>query len=231
MLFDLRGAGRRRTVKMVYLALAFLMFAGFVGFSVGSNVSGGIIDAITQGSQSGSSDTTLKRFQDRVKQAQQQARQNPQDAAAWATLARAHFQLAGLGDNYDTTRNTFTASGRAELRRSATAWQRYLALKPKRPATTVAGVMVQVYSALGDFPHAVQAQEIVTEARPKATTFAQLAVYAYQAGQTRKGDLATQKALDLAPRDQRSALKTQLSQAKSAAAAVASPTPTPSPGK
>src|SRR3954454_3642099 len=145
MLFDLRGAGRRRAVKMVYLALAFLMFAGFVGFSVGSNVSGGIIDAITQRNQSGSSATTLKRFQARVNRAQQQARENPKDAAAWATLARAHFQLAGLGDNYDTTQNTFTASGRAELRRSSAAWQRYLTLHPERPDATVAGVMVQVY--------------------------------------------------------------------------------------
>ena len=44
MLFDLRSAGRRRTVKGVYLGLALLMFVGFVGFSVGSSgLSGGIV--------------------------------------------------------------------------------------------------------------------------------------------------------------------------------------------
>ena len=30
MLFDLRGRGRRRTVKIVYITLAFLMVGGLV---------------------------------------------------------------------------------------------------------------------------------------------------------------------------------------------------------
>ena len=80
---------------------------------------------------------------------------------------------------------------------------------------------------------AAKAQEIITEARPSATTFATLAIYAYQAGQTRKGDLARQQALDLAEKDERNILKDQLDQAKQAAAAQqiqqnASPTATPS---
>ena len=60
MLFDLRSAGRRRTVKGVYLGLALLMFVGFVGFSVGSSgLSGGIVDAITgSGGGGGSSDNS-----------------------------------------------------------------------------------------------------------------------------------------------------------------------------
>ena len=46
MLFDLRSGARRRTVKVVYLGLALLMFVGFVGFSIGSSgLSGGIVDA------------------------------------------------------------------------------------------------------------------------------------------------------------------------------------------
>jgi tetratricopeptide (TPR) repeat protein len=229
LLFDLRGAGRRRTVKFVYMALAFLMFAGFVGFSVGSNVSGGIIDAITQGSNSGSADDTANRFRDRVQQLERQTRRNPKDAAAWAALARADFQLAGVGDNFDTAQNGYTASGKARLEQADRAWQKHVALAGKRPDDTVATIMVQVYSALGDAAKAVEAQEVVTEARPKATTFAQLAVYAYQAGQTRKGDLARDKALELTPKDQRATLKTQLDQARSQATAAANPSPTATP--
>src|SRR4051794_12769928 len=108
MLFDLRGAGRRRAVKFVYLALAFLMFAGFVGFSVGSNVSGGLIDAITQGSSGGSTDDTANRFRDRVERLE---RQDPKNAATWAALARAEFLLAGVGDNFDAAQNGYTATG------------------------------------------------------------------------------------------------------------------------
>ena len=55
--------------------------------------------------------------------------------------------------------------------------------------------MVQAYSpaASNEPDKAVAAQEIVTETRPTSRTFANLAVLAYQAGQTRKGDLARQQ--------------------------------------
>jgi len=61
-----------------------------------------------------------------------------------------------------------------------------------------------------------------------AATFTQLAVFAYQAGETRKGDLAKNKALELTPKDMREALKGQLESAKqSAASAAAQPSATP----
>ena len=36
MLFDLRGTGRRRTVKIVYVTLAILMGGGLVLFGIGA---------------------------------------------------------------------------------------------------------------------------------------------------------------------------------------------------
>jgi hypothetical protein len=96
----------------------------------------------------------------------------------------------------------------------------------------VAGVMIQVYSALGDTTKAVQAQEIITEERPTAATFARLAILAYSAGQTRKGDLARAKALELTDADQRETLKAQIDEARaqSGAAPAATPTATPKAG-
>ena len=99
--------------------------------------------------------------------------------------------------------------------------------------------MVQAYSQFGlnEPEKAVQAQEIITEVRPKETTFATLAVLAYQAGQTRKGDLATKEALALADEDDRNTLKSQLEQAKQQSVAsqiqdaTESATPTPAPKK
>jgi hypothetical protein len=67
----------------------------------------------------------------------------------------------------------------------------------------------------------VRAQEIITEQRPTSATFANLAVLAYQAGQTRKGDLARREALDRADKDERNTLKAQLDQAKGQAAGAA----------
>src|SRR5918997_6479464 len=98
MLFDLRGAGRRRTVKVVYITLAFLMGGGLVLFGIGGDVSGGLVDAITE---RGSGDDGSDRFRDQEKAALARTKANPQDAPAWAAFARARFQLAGLGENFD----------------------------------------------------------------------------------------------------------------------------------
>jgi hypothetical protein len=228
MLFDLRGSGRRRTVKIVYITLAFLMGGGLVLFGIGGGggISGGLVDAIT--GSTGGSDTSADRFRKQEAAALARTRANPQDAPAWAALARARFQLAGAGANFDAEKSTFTKKGVAELQSAGDAWDRYLALNPKKPDDRVASLMVQAFGALNKPDKAAEAQEVITEARPTASTFTQLAVFAYQAGQTRKGDLAKDKALQLTPKDMREALKGQLESAKqSAQQAAAQPSATP----
>jgi hypothetical protein len=228
MLFDLRGSGRRRTVKIVYITLAFLMGGGLVLFGIGGGggISGGLVDAITE--RSGSSDDGSDRFRKAEAEALAKTKANPQDAAAWAALARARFQLAGAGANFDTEKSTFTNKGIAQLNSAGDAWERYLALNPKKPDDRVASLMVQAFGALNKPDKAAEAQEVITEARPTASTFAALATFAYQAGQTRKGDLARNKALELTDPDMREALKGQLDSAKqSAAGAAAQPSATP----
>src|SRR5215204_536947 len=233
MLFDLRGRGRRRTVKIVYITLALLMGGGLVLFGIGGGgaMQGGLVDAIT-GSSGG--DAGSERFDQREREAAAASRRNPQQPAAWAALARARVQSAGIGDNFDPNTATYTESGKAKLSGAAEAWEKYLALDPKRPDDRVASLMVRAFDQTGlNRPaDAAKAQEIITEARPSATTYATLAIYAYQAGQTRKGDLARGKALDLAPKDERNTLKSQLDAAKQQAIAQqvqqnATPTPTP----
>jgi hypothetical protein len=225
MLFDLRGAGRRRTVKVVYITLAFLMGGGLVLFGIGGDVSGGLVDAITE---RGGGDDGSDRFRKQEVAALQRTKANPQDAPAWAALARARFQLAGVGENFDAEKGTFTKAGTAKLNGAEQAWGHYLALDPKKPDDRVASLMVQAFGALNKPDKAAQAQEVITDARPTASTFTQLAIFAYQAGQTRKGDLAKDKALELTEPDMREALKGQLEQAKqSAASAAAQPSATP----
>jgi len=228
MLFDLRGSGRRRTVKIVYITLAFLMGGGLVLFGIGGGggISGGLVDAITE--RSGGGDDGADRFRKAEAEALAKTKANPQDAAAWAALARARFQLAGAGANFDAEKSTFTKKGVAKLTSAGDAWERYLALNPKKPDDRVASLMVQAFGALNKPDKAAEAQEVITEARPTASTFTQLAVFAYQAGQTRKGDLAKNKALELTAPDMRQALKGQLESAKqSAASAAAQPSATP----
>ena len=101
MLFDLRGAGRRRTVKVVYIALAFLMGGGLVLFGIGGGggVSGGLVDAITGAAAAATPAPTASPSRRTAALVKTQA--NPQDAPAWAALARARFQVAGVGKNFD----------------------------------------------------------------------------------------------------------------------------------
>ena len=220
MLFDLRGRGRRRTVKIVYITLALLMGGGLVLFGIGGGgaMQGGLVDAIT-GSSGG--DSGSERFDKAEKAALVATQRNPQDARAWAALARARVQSAGIGDNFDPNAGTYTEAGKAKLSEAADAWKKYLALEPKNPDDRVAGLMVRAFDQTGlNRPaDAASAQEIITEARPSATTYATLAIYAYQAGQTRKGDLARNEALDRAPKDERNTLKSSLDQAKQQAVA------------
>jgi tetratricopeptide (TPR) repeat protein len=233
MLFDLRGAGRRTTIKIVYLSLAILMGGGLVLFGIGGDVSGGLVDAITE--RGATTDTGTGRYEDRVQEAQRATQADPQDAAAWADLARARYQLANAGDNFDRNTQQYSEAGKQQLRQATAAWERHLALDPKQPDDGVASLMVQAYSQFGlnDPAKAVAAQEVITEVRPKSATFANLAVLAYQAGQTRKGDLATERAVDLADADDRKTLRSELKSAKQQALqqqiqdAQPSATPTP----
>ena len=221
MLFDLRGAGRRTTVKVVYLTLAVLMGGGLVLFGIGGDVSGGLVDAITE--RGGGGDDGTARYQQRETEAERATQANPQNAAAWAGLARARYQLASTGDGVDPASGSFTDQGRAQLQAASQAWERHLALDPAKPDDSVASLMVRAYGEVGlnEPEKAVQAQEVITEARPGATAFARLSILAYQAGQTRKGDLARQAALREADdKAERDALKSELDQVKQQALAA-----------
>jgi tetratricopeptide (TPR) repeat protein len=212
MLFDLRGGGRRRAIQAIYLTLAILMGGGLVLFGIGGNVSGGLVDAIqNDGGQSG--DDVAKQ---RVESLQKRVAAQPTDAGAWAELARAQYQTAGT--DIDANTGAYTDAGKAKLAAAGRAWDRHLAVAGDKPDSQVANLMVQVYAALGQFDKATGAMEIVVDARPKSPAlYAQLAQYAYAAGQKRKGDLAADRAVELAPKDQKEQLKSQLQQAESSA--------------
>ena len=217
MLFDLRGRGRRRTVQGIYLSLAILMGGGLVLFGVGGNVSGGLLDALKDNPSSGGTDVFTKR----LKAAEKLVVTQPQNAQAWANVVKLRFQVAGTGDSYDQTTGAFTNKGRAELQRVDQAWNRYIALDPKKIDTTAATYMVQAYApgALNQSDKLVRAYEVVIDGTPKPTfdQYRNLAIYSYVAGQSRKGDLARTKALELAPKDQRSLVKQQIDAQKTEA--------------
>jgi predicted Zn-dependent protease len=234
MLFDLRSAGRRRMIKFVYGGLAVLMFSGFVFFGVGSSgLSGSIGDLLGQ-SNGGGKDTSVERLQAAVRTADAKAKAAPSNADAWKNLAQARLRLANVGDYFDPAKNQYTAAGVNQVNAAGTAWDKYVALKPTTPDDSVARQMIQAYIVVGKPDKAVTIQEVLTEVEPTQQTFQNLAILAYQAGNLRKGDLAAGKAVDLAPKDQKKDVKSQLDGIKQQAAQQQvqqlQPTPTPTIG-
>jgi tetratricopeptide (TPR) repeat protein len=214
MLFDLRGAGRRTTIKVVYLTLAILMGGGLVLFGIGGDVSGGLVDAITE--RGGGSSADADTYRDRAAAADRAARANPDDPAAWAAVARARFQLATTSEGFDRNTRQFNAEGKRQLAAASAAWEKHLDLDPKQPDDGVASLMINAYGAVGlnEPEKAVRAQEVITESRPGDRTFANLAILAYQAGQTRKGDLARKEAIRRADKADRETLKAEIDEVK-----------------
>jgi len=214
MLFDLRSRGRRRTVQGVYLGLAILMGGGLVLFGVGAgNGIGGLLNAFTgQGSSSAQKQVVSQQEKDALRATQL----NPNDPAAWASLVEARWTSAGEGSDYNTATSTFTASGKRELTAATQAWQRYLQLT-KNPDPNAAIVAARAYTALGQYANSANAWELEAAATPTVTkSYECLAATSYAAGQTRKGDLATAKALSmLAAGATRTQTKSLLQSAKS----------------
>lgn len=218
MLFDLRARGRRRTVQLVYLGLAILIGSGLVLFGVGTGTGGGgLFGAFTNGSSNSSGGANVSQAE---KTALHQTQAHPSSPQAWVQLINARV---AAGDR-DCNGTSCTATGRKKLEEAGTAWQRYVKLT-KNPSPVVARTVATSYEAVGNFKQAAAAWLLVTQAASNnASDFELLARDAYEAKETRIGDLASQKALSLVPKSQRKLLQKQLAQFKSGATTSGSAT-------
>jgi hypothetical protein len=208
VLFDLKGR-RRRVVQGTYLMLAVLMGGGLVFFGIGGDVSGGLFDAFSGNSGSGN-DIVDKRIERNEKKLDS----NPRDKAALQALVRDWYSIAN--DEADPNTGEYTGKGKERLAKADDAWQRYLLVATKKPDGSLALLMMQVYDplALNKPAEAAQAAEIVAAAKPSANIYLQLVRYAALAGQKRKSDLAGLKAIELAPKKDRSSVKLLVEQYK-----------------
>ena len=213
MLFDLQGK-RRRLVQATYLILAILMGGGLVLFGIGSgDAGGGLFDAIT-GKDSNSGGAVNSTVNKRIKADEKALALNPKNQAALEDLIRSHYQLAT--DDADPNTGAFGKDGKAQLQSAAVAWKKYVDVAAK-PDDSLAGLMVNAYGegGLNKPAEAAGAAELVAVARPSAVAYLQLTQYAAAAGQTRKAELAGEKAIELAPKSQKKLVKQQVAIAKS----------------
>ena len=210
MLFDLRGR-RRRAVQATYLLLALLMGGGLVLFGIGGDVSGGLLDAF-KGGGGPSADSA---FQNRIDKQEERLQANPRNEVVLQGLVRDYYSVATSKRESGTT--GFPADAKDDLRKAGSYWHRYLDAVDK-PDPDVAGYALQVYDVggLNKPKEAQRAAAILAEAQNDAPSYLRLVSYAARAGDTRTADLATQKAIDLAPKSQRKLIKKQAETLKKA---------------
>jgi hypothetical protein len=210
MLFDLRGR-RRRVVQATYLMLALLLGGGLVLFGIGGDVSGGLLNAF-EGGGGQSGDSALE---DRIDRQEERLQANPSNEAVLQALVRDYYSLATGQRESGTT--GFPEDARDELRQAGTYWQRYVETADT-PNPDTAGYALQIYdvSALNRPKEAQRAAAILAEEANDAPSYLRLVSYAARAGDMRTADLATQKAVELAPKDQRKLIKQQAEALKKA---------------
>jgi hypothetical protein len=229
MLFDLKGR-RRRVVQVTYVGLAVLMGGGLVLSGIGSDASGGLLDALV-GSGGGSADKSdaQKPFNNQIRAAEQRLRVNPRDQAALSTLVRARFGLAGLEqEEQEDGSLSISDKGIEEMRKADQAWRRYIATNPERIDTGLAATALQIYRVVG-LPESqndknelyVQPARALAEQENSVDAYVRLVAVATQAGDTRTAGLAERKALSFAQsKDERATIKERIETEKAAASSA-----------
>ena len=220
MLFDLRGR-RRRAVQATYLTLAVLMGGGLVLFGIGGDVSGGLFDAFSDRSGSGSASEDL---QERIDQREERLSANPQNEAILKALIRDYHALAGA--QLPSGAIEYPEEAKDELARASEYWQRYLEVEDGDPDASLARVALTLYEqgALNDPEEAANAMRIVADAGNNYELYLGLVSRAAAAGDKRTANLAAQKAVDLAPEKLKKQVRQQAKTLKQP------PQPQPAPG-
>ncbi len=213
MIFDLKTGKRRRVIQVVFGFLAFIFFISFVGFGIGSDVSGGIFDAIGLGGNNSSSDSG---FDQQIEDAEEKLQTDPEDQRALIDVI--NYRLLAATDSEDgvsfdqaTGVASISEESRSDMVAALDAWQRYLDTDPKPVSADAAIDVVQINDLLfraalgsGDASAALAAAEdaaaagkIAAEDRKTVNDYATLANYLYIAGKVDAGDAAAKEALAL----------------------------------
>jgi hypothetical protein len=211
MLFDLRGR-RRRLVQATYLMLALLLGGGLVLFGIGGDVSGGLFDAFSD--RSGNSGDATQAVEEQIDRQERRLARDPENAAVLAALTRSYYNLAAA---QIPSGGTFPEEARADLRRAAAYWDRYREAVDK-PDPSLAALALQMFdqTALNQPDRAKDAALIIAERTNDPNAYLRVVQYATAANDERTANLAGQKAVELAPEDQRQAVKQQIKAFKQA---------------
>ncbi len=151
-------------------------------------------------------------IEERIDQQEERLQRNPQNTAVLQELVREYYQLATAQQEEGAAQ--FSQDSRDELRKASVYWQRYVDAAEENPSPDTALFALRIYDvgALNQPKEAQKAAALVAEAQNDSTSYLQLAAYAGLAEDQRTADLAAQKAVDLAPKDQKDEVRKQAKQ-------------------
>lgn len=235
MLFDLKSGKRRRVIQIVFGFLAFIFFISFVGFGIGSDVSGGIFDAIGLG---GDDSSSTPQYDEQIEDAEATLETDPTNEGALVNLVDYRYRAAtesegGVQIDPATGAAAVNSDARADLEQALDAWNRYLDTKPKPVNAGAALNALQINDilfraalgtgdpseALSSAEGAAEAGRVAAESRDTASDWGAVARYAYIAGDVKLGDEAADRAIEATePSSRKQIEKTTQSYAKSGAA-------------
>jgi hypothetical protein len=211
MIFDLKSGKRRRVVQVVFGFLAFVFFISFVGFGIGSDVTGGIFDALGIGG--GNSSGSDPQFEQQIEDAQSAVDANPKSGNAAADLIGAYYASAtssGISTDQQTGQVSISEGAHTDLQNAAQAWDDYIATKPKPVSVAAAASAVQVFQLLNEAGGAAEAQRVVADDQKSAAGYAQLAFYLYADLQIDEADAVAKQAVAASESTQRKQIEKSL---------------------
>ncbi|MGI9019616.1 MAG: hypothetical protein ACR2G3_02755 [Solirubrobacterales bacterium] len=230
MIFDLKSGKRRRVVQVVFGFLAFIFFISFVGFGIGSDLSGGIIDAIGLGG-SGNNDDVSSQYESQIEDAEKKLTTEPKDPKALTDLARYRYLSGQEKLEFDEEAGiaTLTEEARGEWDQALDAWEALVKAQPNDLDVQVAGQMICAYvpplPVCGvqapldqiNLEGAAETQRLVAEEDKSPNGYAQLAAFLYFDGDIKGGDDAADEALARAESSERKRLADEMEKLKSQA--------------
>ncbi len=208
MLFDLKTGKRRRVVQVVFGFLAFIFFISFVGFGIGSDVSGGIFDAIGLGGGDSTSSTSSQ-YEQQIDDAEAKVADDPKDEKALSELAYFRY-LSGvqqLDIDESTGVATLSEEARSEWDLALDSWEKLLALKPRKLDPQAAGVIVCAYVPVlpqcqiqapedaVDYGGAIETQRLIVKEDPNSQNLVGLAYFLLADGNIGEGRTVADEAI------------------------------------
>ena len=199
MLFDIRGRGRKTSIRVVYACLALLMGASLF-VAVGPF---NLAEFFGNGGTTSAAQIT----EEQAERIEKRLRKNPQDEQLMLSLIRTRIGAARALSQENPTTGTPepTPESIEQYEAAQEVWLRYFKQAGKEANATTASLVASTYftvaekgESLGDIEegisNAATAQQVAAEATPNLNTLSTLAIFQYFNGEFAAGDKTAEKA-------------------------------------